>query len=115
MSQKDLGACLQVSGPSISQLITKLEENELVKRNMGDKDFRYSLVEVTEKGKEVAINLWKTSEISLNAVFSTITDAEKQCLSELLSKIIFSLDDGKDLRIHEFCEKCGLCTQSYES
>jgi DNA-binding MarR family transcriptional regulator len=115
MPQKDLAACLQVSGPSISQLISKMEENELVKRKAGEKDARFSLVEVTQKGKEIAAELWKTSETSLNAVFTTISDAEKQHLSELLSKIIFSLDDGKDLKIHDFCEKCGLCTQSYES
>jgi DNA-binding MarR family transcriptional regulator len=115
MSQKDLAACLQVSNPSISQIITKMEESGLVKRNMGDLDSRYSLVEATQKGKEVAMDLWKTSENSLNVVFAALSDAEKQQLSELLSKIILSLDDGKELRIHDFCEKCGLCTQSYEN
>ncbi|MDR2401111.1 MAG: MarR family transcriptional regulator [Deferribacteraceae bacterium] len=114
MPQKDLAACLQVSGPSVSQLITKMEKNGLVKRNEGEIDGRFSLVTATKKGKNVVVNLRKTSENSLNELFNALTDAEKGQFSELLSKIIFSLGEGKEMKIHNFCEKCGLCTQSYE-
>jgi DNA-binding MarR family transcriptional regulator len=113
MPQKDIAACLQVSGPSISQLITKMENQGLVERSGGEKDKRYSLVKTTKKGREAAAALHKRSEKSLNKVFVCLSDAEKQELSALLSKVIFSLEDGKETKIHDFCEKCGLCTQSY--
>jgi DNA-binding MarR family transcriptional regulator len=115
MSQKDIAACLQVSGASISQLITKMENKGLVKRSGGESDGRFSLVEATKKGKEVVSALRKTSESSLNEVFTSLSESEKQQLSLLLAKVIFSLEDGKEVKLHNFCEKCGLCTQSYDS
>jgi DNA-binding MarR family transcriptional regulator len=115
MPQKDLAACLQVSEPSVSQLITKMAAGGYIQRGENDKDKRLSLIETTPEGKTAALKLQESSEAGLNALFSSLSDEEKEQFSILLSKVISDLDNEKDRCVHSFCEKCGLCTQGYGS
>jgi DNA-binding MarR family transcriptional regulator len=115
MHQKDLAACLQVSEPSVSQLITKMVAGGYITRRGNEKDKRLSLIEATPEGIEAAFNLLESSEAGLKALFSSLSDAEKEQFSELLSKVISDLDREKDRSVHSFCEKCGLCAQGYRA
>jgi DNA-binding MarR family transcriptional regulator len=115
MHQKDLAACLQVSEPSVSQLITKMVAGGYITRRGNEKDKRLSLIEATPEGTAAALNLLESSKAGLNALFSSLSDAEKEQFSELLSKVISDLDSEKNRSVHSFCEKCGLCTQGYRA
>jgi DNA-binding MarR family transcriptional regulator len=115
MPQKDLAACLQVSEPSVSQIVTKMVAGGYITRRENEKDKRLALVETTPEGTAAALNLLESSEVGLDAAFSSLSDAEKEQFSILLSKVISDLDNEKDRRVHSFCEKCGLCTQGYRS
>jgi DNA-binding MarR family transcriptional regulator len=113
LPQKSLAACLQISHAALSELVTKLEARKLVKRLVSKSDRRLSMVELTGKGRLEAEKLTSIAQNAMDTLFQACSDEEKELFSKLCSKIIFSLDDGKTRSTHDFCEECGLCTQSY--
>ena len=51
--QKDIEKCLKLTNPTVTGIVKRLEEKEMIARVPSEQDARYKCLHVTEKGKEV--------------------------------------------------------------
>lgn len=89
ISQKDLGGHLKVKPGSLSELINKLEEKDLVLREKDEEDKRFSNISLTKKGKNF---LKKKEDIKEKDIFKILNKEEKEILKNIINKLINSLE-----------------------
>jgi DNA-binding MarR family transcriptional regulator len=85
LSIKELSAQTEVSHPAASQLITKLKNRKLVTTNICADDGRRQLVQLTEKGKQLLLQVlpvWDAVSIAMEELI-----ADEPGCHELLSAI----------------------------
>ena len=85
-SQKDLQARLLVQSGSISELITKLEQKGLLRRERDCADRRKVMLELTEDGAARARHMREASRIPVH--YAALSDEELAALSALLERVI---------------------------
>ena len=90
VSQKDLGGYLRIKPGTLSELLNKLEEKELISREKDEEDRRFSNIVLTEKGREF---LEIKEEKKPKDKFKVLNKEEKENIKNLLSKLISSLED----------------------
>jgi DNA-binding MarR family transcriptional regulator len=86
-SQADLVRNLQVSPPTINNMVVRMAEAGFVELKKCEKDARLMRVQLTEKGLQIKPKVaeqWLKLEES---VFSELSEAERMMLSLLLKKI----------------------------
>lgn len=90
ISQKDLSGHLKIKPGTMSELINKLEEKELVSREKDMEDKRLSNIMLTKKGKDF---LKKKEDIKEKDVFKILNKEEKETLKNLINKLINHLEN----------------------
>ena len=95
MSQKDLGYLLGIRNQSVSELIAKLEKAGYVEKSQAEDDKRVVKVKLTEQGFEAA-NASEEKSQDQEDLFTCLTEAEQQQLSEYLGRLISELEDQMD-------------------
>lgn len=75
-----LGKVLCVSMPSLSRMVKGLEERELVKREIDEKDRRNIYVVLTDKGREL---FKKTDEVMMDFIMSVYERVGEKKLTQL--------------------------------
>lgn len=93
VSQKLLTEQSGIRPASLSELIIKLERNELVERRRNEEDKRNMDVYLTEDGKELAETIKSRKDESADFLFDVLSEEEKETLSVLFDKLITSLED----------------------
>ena len=86
--QKDLAWEADINASSASELIGRLEEDGYLTRETDENDRRAVLLKLTEAGAGRAEELRAEREGFLEGLFSKLTEAEKQTLSDLLDKLL---------------------------
>lgn len=77
----------QVSQPGITQLVTRLEREDLVRRGPDPSDGRVVLVHITEAGRRIVRSRHDDRVRSLAPVIAALTPAERRTLAEALPAI----------------------------
>ena len=88
ISQKELGALLEIRPQSLGEHLQRLEENGYIRRHRSTTDKRALIVELTEKGERFQLQKPDYDELFLN-----LTSTEKKVLMRSLEKISEQLNE----------------------
>lgn len=92
ISQRALAELLHIRPPSLSEVLDKLETTGLIERRQHETDKRVSNVFITPKGREAAMEVETTRRNQANEMFAGLSASEQENLSELLGKLITTLE-----------------------
>ncbi len=92
ISQKELAQQLDIRQQSLSELMLRMEENGLISRSPSKEDGRVVMVELTEKGKQLADEN-KANLQSTEKIFDCLNDEEKEQFKNYLARITDALED----------------------
>ena len=92
MSQKELAARLNVTPPSITASIQKMERDGYLTRHPDPKDQRVMRLSLTEKGKSCIQGVWTVAQQMEVLMFCNMTGEEVALLKRLLLQISDNLD-----------------------
>jgi DNA-binding MarR family transcriptional regulator len=84
ISRKSLSDLMQLSGPSVTSLLNGLQKNGFIIRRAGDDDGRTTQIELTEKAKELVVEMQSVFDETEKQLFTGFTDEQKNTFLELL-------------------------------
>ena len=87
ISQKELAQKLNVSAPSITSMIQKMEKSGYIVRNVDEKDQRMMRLDLTEKGQACIEHVKAIAEKMDEIAFTGISPEEKMLLRRILFQI----------------------------
>jgi len=87
VTQKDIETILGVSHPTVTGLVSRLENNGFVETYFDPLDKRNKIVRLTDKSRELSQRVQFSPEIMEKRLSSNITPREKETLIKLLSKV----------------------------
>jgi DNA-binding MarR family transcriptional regulator len=87
MKVSEISRRLQVTSPTITQLLKGLEANGLIERHIDTIDRRSVGVKLTPKGEAVAQQAMDTFLASMNGLIEYLGEEQSNQLAELLSKV----------------------------
>ncbi len=96
LTQKQLAEMLSIRPQSLSESLTKLEEEGMIRRERSETDKREVNVFITDAGRACCEDIHKRHESHAAEFFSPLTEEEKKTLGELLSKLVNSHDGCSD-------------------
>ena len=91
--QKALVEELDISPAAVSELVSKLEKDEYVTREVDQSDKRATLIKLTDLGKARAAELADERNERFAKAFTALTDKEKDQLLKLLEKLTAEDED----------------------
>lgn len=90
-TQRDLEKGLRIKNPTVTGILNRLEEKNLISRKKHPKDKRAKIIEITEKGQNIMqagyIHMMKMDE----SIVKGFSDEEKEELIKLLNKVLDNL------------------------
>ncbi|HIX63842.1 MAG TPA: MarR family transcriptional regulator [Candidatus Mediterraneibacter colneyensis] len=87
MSQKELASRLNVSAPSITSAIQKMEKEDYLTRRPDENDQRVMRLSLTEKGKSCIQSVWTVAENMEHLMFRGMNAEETLLFRRLLVQI----------------------------
>lgn len=102
-SQRDLAELLDVRPSSMTEMLTKMEQSDLVLRKQDENDQRIMHIYLTEKGKKIAEQITQTTNSLTESLFSGLTETEKEQMLAITKKLCKSLEemDKPNAGIHQ--------------
>lgn len=92
--QKDIEKCLKLTNPTVTGIVKRLEEKEMIIRYPSSTDARYKCLHVTEKGREV---ICKSFQFGANNIekklVSGMTAEEVKMLKDLLYRALKNMEE----------------------
>ena len=88
VTQRRLGRELYVSFPNITVMLSRLEQMELIERQINPADRRERFVSITREGRTLLKTIWKEQPAQLESVMAGLDDDERHQLARLMNKII---------------------------
>lgn len=92
MSQKELAKRMNVTPPSITSTIKKMEKDGYIARKVDEKDQRVMRLTMTEKGESCIDYVMQNAERMDELVFGGMSAEEKMLFRRLLMQIIDNLE-----------------------
>lgn len=86
-SQKELAAFMRIRPASLSEVLTKLEQKALIKKEQDPADRRRNRYFLTSSGQALSAELQAERRSQGGAFFATLTQTEQQQLLALLTKL----------------------------
>ena len=80
MTQSELQNIIDIRSGSLSEILSKIEEKELITREKDENDKRKVKISITEKGKEAVLLKEKEHKNNAKELFSTISEDEQKQL-----------------------------------
>jgi DNA-binding MarR family transcriptional regulator len=105
LTQKELTDQLRIRPSSLGELVDKLEQNGYVERRVNENDKRIINVYLTEKGRIFANDMISARQGTVDALFSGLSESEKAQLSDLLGKLITSMEEKHSENADDFDER----------
>ncbi len=87
LTLSELAAMLEVQPPTITKMVQRLENSEIVKRKTCSHDSRSSSICLTSKGKNLQTNIEKIWQQVEKEFFGTMTRSELASFQTLLQKV----------------------------
>ena len=94
--QKNLVEELDISPAAVSELVTKLERDEYVRREVDPDDKRATLIKLTDLGKAMAAELADERNERFSKAFTVLSAKEKDQLLKLLEKLTADDEENKE-------------------
>ena len=92
--QKDIEKCLQLTNPSVTGIVKRLEEKEMIARCPSNNDARYKCLHVTEKGKDVICKSFKFGANNIEKqLVKDMSDEEVKMLKDLLYRALINMEE----------------------
>jgi MarR family 2-MHQ and catechol resistance regulon transcriptional repressor len=88
VTQRRLGRELYVSFPNITVMLTRLEQMELIERQVNPNDRRERFVSITREGRTLLKTIWKEQPTQLENAMAGLNDDERRQLARLMNKMI---------------------------
>lgn len=104
--QKDIASACQIEQATLTNLLSRMEKNDLVKRTSKEGDKRYIYVYLTEKGKKAANYVMQASEDIESIALNNFSKEEKERFIQLLKKVNINLKERKEA---DMIEQKGSC------
>lgn len=96
----EIGKQLQVTSPTITQLLKGLEANELIERHIDPIDRRAVGVTLTAKGEMVAQQAADAFSAAMRGLTDYLGEEQSNQLSDLLSKVLHYFDEREASTYH---------------
>lgn len=90
-TQSELCSCLHIKPASMTDVLQRMEKNELVMRKRGEKDLRTMHVSITEKGKAKSEEFLKREAGLDELFFQGFSAAEKDTFLQLFARMTENL------------------------
>lgn len=91
--QKDIQKHLKLANPTVTGIVQRLEEKQLIERSVSSEDSRYKCHVLTEKGHEVIENLAHFAESTMDErILDGFSEDEKETVTSLLGRILKNLE-----------------------
>lgn len=87
VKMKDIAKYMHISFPAASGLVERLVSLGLVKRTSDKEDRRVVYIELTSKGKKIALTTMQARKHIIKDIFGCLTDAEKNTYLRIIRKI----------------------------
>lgn len=92
--QKDIEKCLKLTNPTVTGIVKRLEEKEMIVRCPSSDDARYKCLHVTEKGKEVICKSFKFGAENIEKqLVKGMSDEEVKMLKDLLYRALRNMEE----------------------
>ena len=108
MTQSELQNIIDIRSGSLSEILSKIEDKQLITREKDENDKRRVKIEITEKGKEIILLKEEEHKDKSKELFKVISEEEQKQLEVILSKLIKSwrISDihGGHMRSHNKCK-----------
>ncbi|MDU5262774.1 MAG: MarR family transcriptional regulator [Clostridium celatum] len=92
--QKDIEKCLKLTNPTVTGIVKRLEEKEMIVRCPSSADARYKCLHVTEKGKEVICKSFKFGAENIEKqLVKGMSDEEIKMLKDLLYRALRNMEE----------------------
>jgi DNA-binding MarR family transcriptional regulator len=88
MSQRELLDMLRIRSATLSELLYKLKENDLVFRQRDEKDKRNFLLYLTESGRAMVDEHRQHQQATAARLFSVLNKTERASLATLLTRLL---------------------------
>lgn len=95
-NQRDLAELLDVRPSSMTEMLARLEQSNLVVRKQDEKDQRVMHIFLTEEGKAVAEKIAESKDDVAGSFFSALADDEQEQLLSLINKLCAGLGAAED-------------------
>ena len=87
MTMKDIADKIHKTRPTVTVLVDKLEKLGYIKREVSEKDNRYTYIYLTKKGQEFKPVFEQISNDLTDMLYKNLSDKEADILEELLKRI----------------------------
>ena len=87
MTMKEIAEKINRTKPTVTVLIDKLEKLGYVKRELSDKDSRFTYIVLTQKGENFKPIFEKISDELNRELYKNLSEEEAEILEKLLQKI----------------------------
>jgi MarR family transcriptional regulator, 2-MHQ and catechol-resistance regulon repressor len=84
---QQIGGKILLASGSITYVVDKLEQKEMLKRIACPTDRRVTFAQITDKGKDFIEEIFPEHAQQIHKLMSSLTDSEKQDAIELLKKL----------------------------
>lgn len=107
-SQRELAEKLDVRPSSMTEMLSKLENNGFIFRKQDQKDQRVSHIHLTDEGKKIVEEVEKSKDEFEKNFFSALTEDEREQLLLLIEKLCSGLenDDNNGHKMFHHCSRC---------
>ena len=85
-TQKELLEKMNIRQATLSETLSKMEENGLIIKSRPENDRRVTVIDLSDKGTEITLARREKHHRQRDALLECFTDEEKQTLEKLLSK-----------------------------
>lgn len=96
--QRDLAEMLDMRPSSLTEMLSNLEKNSLIRREQDENDRRVMHVYLSESGKELLDEIRKANSKLPDLVFNCLTIEDKEKMLEIVNKVNNNLEDLDNLK-----------------
>lgn len=96
VTQKELSEMMCIRPQSLSEALTKLEDEGMIRRERSETDKREVNVFITDAGRACCEDIHRRHEAHAAEFFSALTEEEKKTFGELLTKLVQAHDGCSD-------------------
>ncbi len=99
ISQSELAGRLEVSPPTMTNLLKRMEKSGLILRQRNSEDARYAKVFLTDKGQEMVVKAHQLEKQMDDITFAGLSNEEMATLTRLLDRVHANLTSSDSSRI----------------
>lgn len=96
--QRDLAEMLDMRPSSLTEMLSHLEKNSLIKREQDENDRRVMHVYLSEEGKGLLEEIRKVNSRLPDSIFNCLTTEDKEKMLEIINKVNNNLEDIDSLK-----------------